>query len=219
MASNDLFRGHGSGRLLPRAAQTTFQASDLLRASTNGGSCIPDSKLLKRRTSLKGVNKTRPRLPQRSRYVSDNGMTTRGTLLDSSVLADSATTLQSIKGPHTYAYMNKAVVDPENLDSGLGVDPYLGSLSDENSSTSTDDSDSDVEMDCAHTKVSGVMPLPTDILKQKPGSHIETEDDLSYIQDDLNFKRRLEEIKRQATEHYELNKTLQLLLPDSDGDT
>lgn len=223
MASNDLFRSHGNGRLLPRAAQTTFQASDLLRASTNGGNCIPDSKLQKRRTSLRGVNKTRPRLPQRSRYVSDNGLTTRGTLLDSSVLADSATT--SIKGPNTYGYMNKAVVDPENLDSGLGVEPFLGSLSDENSSTSTD-SDSDVEMDCAHTKVSGVMhqsTLPTDMhvreLKQKPESHVETKDEMSYIQDDLNFKKRLEEIKRQATERYELNKTLQLLLPDSEGDT
>ena len=109
MASNDLFRSHGSGRLLPRVAQTTFQASDLLRASTNGGSCIPDSKLQKRRT--RAENKTRPRLPQRSRYVSDNGLTTRGTLLDSSVLADSAST--SIKG-NTYAYMmNKAAADPE----------------------------------------------------------------------------------------------------------
>ena len=116
--------------------------------------------------------------------------------------------------------MNKAAADPENLDSGLGIEPFSGNISDENSSTSTD-SDSDVEMDCAHTRVQSTLQTDMHVrrLEQKPESHVEIKDEMSCIQDDLNFKKRLEEIKRQATERYELNKSLQLLLPDSEGDT
>lgn len=230
MDNSDLFRGRTSG-MLPRATQTTFQASDLVRASalaSHGGSCIPDNKLQKRRP--RGDKKTRPRLPQRSRYyVGDNNtQAVRGTLLDRSVLADSPS---SQPGGYVRSYKHKR--DIENMDSGLGLEPSsysrpelysTGSISDESSSVSTSsDSDDDVEMDCAHTKVADIQAhrQSTDLkmLAHETSSRIETSQRDCYAQDEISFKQRLEEIKRQASERFELNKSLQLLLPDSEGDT
>lgn len=226
--STDLYRGVRSNGFFPRtASQTTFQASDLVRANvaSDGGSCIPDNKVTSSKT--RSGRKGGPRLPQRSRYVSDSSMTVRGTLLARSVLADSATRSTSDSD-----WLKKR--DPENIDSGLGLEEplvsvsysaYLESLTDASSAeASSSDSEDDIETDCVHTVRKGtevhIQKQPVKgLLSREPTTQYDMEQMNSYLQEEQEFKERLEAIKRQATERFELSKRLELLLPNSDGDT
>lgn len=189
------------------SGQTTFQERDLLRASNNSrSSCIPDDRLRSTRKELSGRGKG-PRLPQRSRYVSDyNSVGVKGTLLARSVMADSAPQSQGFK------VLKK---DPETLDSGLGIeDSFANSsiptsldtvsdVSSESNSALDSDSDDEIEMDCVHTMRRAVTP-------DSVNSYLREEEE--------KYRLRIEEIKKQATERFKLSKGLESLLPNSDGD-
>lgn len=122
------------------------------------------------------------------------------------------------------------------MDSGLGLEEplvsvssptYLESLTDASSAeASSSDSESDVELDCVHTvrkstdvHIQQQQQPAKGLLSREPTTQYDIEQVNSYLQEEQEFKQRLEALKRQATERFELRKRLELLLPDSDGDT